>query len=77
METVEPQILRRRRLGCPADERRKVLDAPDVVLLRLLPEMTRGHIVDHALTKRADTTYATPIVNETDASFSIGAFGLR
>ena len=55
MEAVEPQILRRRRLGGAADERRKVLDAADVVLLRLLSEMARGHVVDHALTKRADT----------------------
>jgi hypothetical protein len=54
METVEPQILCGRRLGGPADERSKVLDASDVVLLCLLSEMARRHIVDHALTKRAD-----------------------
>jgi hypothetical protein len=37
-----------------ADERRKVLDAPDVVFLGLLCKMARRHVVDHALTKRAD-----------------------
>src|SRR5271166_5842600 len=54
METIEPQLLRRRRLGGAADKHRKVLDAADVVLLRLLSKMTGSHIVDHALTKRAD-----------------------
>ena len=36
MEAIEPQIFRCRCLRRPADERRGVLDAPDVVLLRLL-----------------------------------------
>src|SRR5271166_4445998 len=54
METIEPQLLRRRRLGGAADKHRKVLDTADVVLLRLLSKMTGSHIVDHALTKRAD-----------------------
>ena len=43
METVEPQILRRRRFGRPADVGCEVLDAPDVVLLRLLSKMPRDH----------------------------------
>ena len=55
METIEPQILRRRRLRRPADERCQVLDAPDVILLRLLSEMPRGHVVDHAPAKRTYT----------------------
>ena len=49
------QGFRRRRLGRPADERRKVLDAPDVILLGVLSDMPGGHVAHHALTKRADT----------------------
>ena len=59
-------------------KRCKVLDAPDVILLRLLSEMPRGHIVDQALAKRTDThTQLLLNMRLTDASFSIGAFGLR
>ncbi len=55
MKTVEPQIFRRCCCRRPSDEGRKVLDAPDVVLLRLLSEMPRSHVADRALAKRADT----------------------
>src|SRR5215467_2308984 len=35
-------------------ERRKSPAAPDVAALRMMPELARGHVLDHALTQRAD-----------------------
>jgi Glutathione S-transferase, C-terminal domain len=55
VKAVPPQVFRRRRLWRPANERRKILDAADVVLLGVVPDMPGGHVLDHALTKRADT----------------------
>jgi DnaJ domain len=48
-QTQRQEAISHRSPKVPADERCKVLDAPDVILLRLLAEMPRGHIVDHAL----------------------------
>ena len=58
MQAEPAQILDDRRLRRASEKGGEVLDTADVVLLRLLSEMTGSHIVDHALTKRADTTYS-------------------
>ncbi len=55
VKAVEPQLFRCRCLRRPAGKAGEVLDAPDVVLLGVLSDMPGGHVLDHALTKRADT----------------------
>jgi len=54
MQAEPAQILNIRRLRRASEKGGEVLHTPDVVLLRLLSKMPRSHVVDHALTKRAD-----------------------
>jgi len=54
MQAETAQVLSVRRLGRPSEEDGEVLHTPDVVFLRLFSEMTGVHVLDHALTKRAD-----------------------
>jgi hypothetical protein len=48
------KVLARRRVRQPAEEGREGPDVPDLILLHLLLEPARRHVVDHALAKRAD-----------------------
>jgi hypothetical protein len=54
MQLKTAKVLAHRRVRRPAEEGREGSDVPDVVLLHLLFETARGHVVDHALTQRAD-----------------------
>jgi hypothetical protein len=54
VQLEKPQILRCRRVGRSAKEDREILDCPDVVLLRLLVEVTQRHVFDHPLPQRAN-----------------------
>jgi hypothetical protein len=47
-------LLGRRRVGRAADEGRERPDMPDVVVARLRADAAHGHVLDHALTQRAD-----------------------
>src|SRR5208337_2314391 len=55
MQAEPAQVLNIRSLGRPSQKNGEVPYMPDVVLLRLLSEMTCGHILDHALAKVAGT----------------------
>src|SRR6185437_607579 len=46
-------VLGRRRVRRAFEKRRKPLTAVDMAPLRGRPELTRGHVLDHALTERA------------------------
>jgi len=53
---LEPaDVLARRRVGGSLQKRRKPLAAVDVAPLRARTEIARGHVLDHALAKRADS----------------------
>src|SRR5271166_1831894 len=54
MQLKAPKVLARRRIWRPAEEGRESPDVSDVVLLHLLLEPARRHVVDHALTQRAN-----------------------
>ena len=54
MQLKAAKVLLRRRIWRPAEEGREVPDVPDVVLLDFSVEPARRHVVDHALTQRAD-----------------------
>jgi len=54
MQLEAAKVLARGRVRRPAEEGRESPDVPDVVLLHLLLEAARRHVVDHALTQRAD-----------------------
>src|SRR5580693_660821 len=54
MHLISAKILARGRVRRTAEKDREVPDVPDVVFLHLLLEPARRHVVDHALTKRAD-----------------------
>ena len=54
MQLIAAKVLARRRVRRPAEEGREGPHVPDVVLLHLLLEPARRHVVDHALTQRAD-----------------------
>jgi len=49
-----PKVLGCRRVGRALEKRRKPLAAGDVASLRVLAELARVHVLDHALTQRAD-----------------------
>ena len=54
MQLISAKVLARGRVRRTAEEGREVPDVPDVVLLHLLLEPARRHVVDHALAQRAD-----------------------
>jgi hypothetical protein len=62
VQLEKPQILRCRRVRRSAKEDREILDRPDVVILRLLAEVTQRHIFDHPLTQRADALFGHGIL---------------
>src|SRR5258708_8836813 len=57
-------------LGRPADIGGEILDAPDVILLRLLSKMAGRPIVHQSPAKRAGTPTPTPSRVERTAPFS-------
>jgi hypothetical protein len=54
MQLISTKFLSGRGIRRTAEKDREVPDVPDVVFLYLLLEPARRHVVDHALTKRAD-----------------------
>jgi hypothetical protein len=52
--SCEAFVLGCRRVGRPADEGGEPPAAVDVASLRMTPELAGSHILDHALTQRAD-----------------------
>src|ERR1700686_3628002 len=54
MQLEKPQVLIGRGVRRSLQEDREILDCPDVVLLRLLTEITQRHVFDHALPQQAD-----------------------
>src|SRR5207302_8601980 len=54
VQLVATQILRRRRIGRPADEGRERAHLANVVAARLFGEAAHRHVFDHARTQRAD-----------------------
>src|SRR5271166_4606031 len=49
MQSISAKVLARRRIWRPPEEGREGPDVPDIVLLHLLLEPARRHVVDHAL----------------------------
>src|ERR1700686_920933 len=54
MQLEKPQVLIGRGVRRSLQEDREILDCPDVVLLRLLTEITQRHVFNHALPQQAD-----------------------
>jgi hypothetical protein len=54
VQLEKAQILRRRRVGRPADEGRQCPHAPNVIVARLLGAAAHPHVLDHARPQRAD-----------------------
>ena len=54
MHLVAAQILARGCRGRAAEERGEKLDMADIIVPRLLAELTDGHVLDDALPQRAD-----------------------
>jgi hypothetical protein len=54
MQLIAAKVLGRRLVRRQAEENREVLHGADVVSLGILGEPARRHVVDHALTQRAD-----------------------
>src|SRR5215469_5842992 len=54
VQLEEPQLLRRCRVGRPADEGRKGAHVADIIAPRVLLEAAHAHVFDHARPQRAD-----------------------
>src|SRR5271170_5797546 len=54
MQLKAAKVIARGRVRRPAEEGREGSDVPDVGLLDFLAVTARRHVVDHALTQRAD-----------------------
>jgi hypothetical protein len=54
MQLKAAKVIARRRVRRTAEEGREGPDLPDVGLLHFLAVTARRHVVDHALTQRAD-----------------------
>ena len=54
MQLKAANVVGRRRVGAALEECREALAAIDVAALRMGPELARGHVLDHALTKLTD-----------------------
>jgi hypothetical protein len=52
VELISTQILRRRRVGRSPEERRELLDRPNVGLLRLVAYPADAHVFEHPLAQR-------------------------
>src|SRR5262245_51777452 len=59
MQLEEANVVGGRGVGRALEERRKALAALNVAALRMRPKLAGGHVLDHALTQRANGVSST------------------